>query len=474
VRQAGKKDAGRVSPLLVLLVAGGLLRLALWAWFQDLPPQISDEKDYNVLAINLLQHAEFSFTPGHPTALRPPLYPALVAGVYGLFGVENFQAVRLIQIGLSLLNVLLLYHLGLEVSSRRVAHWLAGLYCFYPSVVVFTDLLLTETLFTFLLCAACYTLVRAYKHGALAYLFLTGGLLGLAALTRSVVWMSPPFLCLFVLLTWQGPWRQRLLGPALLLLAFALTLAPWVIRNTRQEGTFVAVDTMGGRNFMMGNYQFTPLYRSWATIGLEGERGWFHEVCSVYPLEERNSQGKIDKLALRQGLTFVKAHPWLTFQRDLIKFFDFWGLERELVAGADRGYFGSLPREATLVLTLLIFGSYVAVMILGIFGLILVPLSDRRIHWFLLLVIVYICGMHTLVFGHSRYHLPIMPLVLVFSARALVHSHFIWQQRRRWSFWLAVGLTVLLGTGWLWGVVAGDLERFLRIVGMPDCAGPPS
>src|SRR3954452_7665949 len=86
-----------VHPLVAILLAGAVLRLVLWAWFQDKPIHIWDEQDYNTLAVNLLRSGEFAFTPGTPTSLRPPLYPALVAGVYRLFGPENFQAVRLLQ-----------------------------------------------------------------------------------------------------------------------------------------------------------------------------------------------------------------------------------------------------------------------------------------------------------------------------------------------------------------------------------------
>jgi 4-amino-4-deoxy-L-arabinose transferase-like glycosyltransferase len=316
-----------------------------------------------------------------------------------------------------------------------------------------------------LLSAACYTLVLFYQRERFAYLLATGVLLGLAALTRSVVWMSFPFLSLYLLLTWKAPWPQRLLAPAIFCVAFAATLAPWAMRNSRLEGTFVAVDTMGGRNFMMGNYQHTPLYRSWDAIAIEGERAWHHEVHAVYPAEMRDTQGKVDKLALRQGLKFVRENPGLSLERDVIKFFDFWGLERELVSGAGSGFFGELPQPAVLLLALVIFGSFAGVMFLGIFGALTVALADRRVHWLLLLVIAYICGMHSLVFGHSRYHLPIMPLVLVFATVTLVNARQVWAQRRSWRFALAGVLCAGLVAGWAWGLIAGDLDRFLSLVG---------
>ena len=41
----------------------------------------------------------------------------------------------------------------------------------------------------------------------------------------------------------------------------------------------------------------------------------------------------------------MRANPELTARRSAVKFCDFWGLERELVAGADRGWFGPLSRR---------------------------------------------------------------------------------------------------------------------------------
>lgn len=228
------KQAGGTShtALLVILVVGAVVRLSLWGWFQDLPIQIHDEKDYNLLAKNIVDYGEFCFIPGTPTSLRPPLYPAMVAGVYALCGVENYQAVRLLQAVLSLFNVLVLYGLGKEVTSGRTAIWLAGLFSFYPSFVGFDNLLLTETLFTLLLCGFCYLFVLAYRLQSLKCLLLAGVVLGLGTLTRSILWMSPPLLAVFILCTWGSSWPRRGLAVLSLLIPFALTLAPWALRNT--------------------------------------------------------------------------------------------------------------------------------------------------------------------------------------------------------------------------------------------------
>jgi hypothetical protein len=236
------------------------------------------------------------------------------------------------------------------------------------------------------------------------------------------------------------------------------------MRNTRIQQTLIVIDCMGGRNFMMGNYCYTPLYRSWDAVSLTGEQFWLTEVNATSLPSERETQGQVDKLALRRGLLFVKAHPGLTLQRDVIKFFDFWGLERELFAGAGKGFFGKLPLPVILGLFVLICGTYAVVLFLAIFGMFLMPLADRRVHWLFFLIIAFICGMHTLSFGHSRYHLPLMPLLVVFAAAALMNLRVIWAQRRTRVFWAATACCAVLVGGWAWCTIAGDLDRYLGMV----------
>jgi 4-amino-4-deoxy-L-arabinose transferase-like glycosyltransferase len=437
------------KPLFVIFLAGALIRLVLWFEFQGLNTLHDDEREYDAIAKNLVEQGEFAVSPGSLTSIRPPLYPAFLVGVYSLAGVENYQAVRFLQAVISLLTVALLYRLGKEVYSQRVGTWLAGLFAFYPSLLGYNNLILTETLFTFLLCLTCFCIIRSLQLGSIPWLAAGGAAITLTALTRSVLWVFPPVLSLFLLIAWKGPLSRRLLAVACLVVAFAITLTPWAIRNTRLHKTLVVIDVMGGRNFMMGNYEFTPLFRSWDAVSEKGDRFWLHEVSETYSPKEMETQGKIDKLALRQGLKFVMAHPGLTFQRDVVKFFDFWGLERELIAGARQNYFGSMPKPLLIALGAFILGAYVFTLFSGIIGMCVVPPADWRAHTFLLLLIVFVTVMHTLVFGHSRYHLPLIPIVLLYSASVCAQARLVWQKRFDWSFRLACGICLLFVAGWI-------------------------
>jgi 4-amino-4-deoxy-L-arabinose transferase-like glycosyltransferase len=468
-------DRASVRPLLLILLAGAAVRLALWLAFDGIPiNEGDDEREYNLCAVHLAETGEYAYpagkpaadgTPGfQPSSIRPPLYPALVAGVYALCGPENFQAVRLLQAGLSLATVLLVYHLGRALYSRRVGLWAAGLYCFYPSLLMYNNLLLSEVLFIFLLCAFCGALLVAVRRRSLAWVAGAGVLLGLDALTRSIMWLFPVPLAVWLLFAWGGRWPGRLGAVVVALAAFAATLAPWSVRNTRLERTFVAVDSMGGRNVMMGNYEYTPLTRAWDAIDIHGKRAWYAVLRAKHPESKSLTQGQRDKLAMKEGVRFMMEHPALTLHRDIIKFFNFWQLEREVVAGASQGRFGTLPRPVLLLLTAVIFGSYATVLFAGFFGALLVRPADLRAHTLFLLLIVFTCGVHTAVFGHSRYHLPLMPLVVTYAAAALVHRGEIWRGRGGWLFWAAVGVCLVLAGSWVWEFCFVDLHRLTDTV----------
>jgi 4-amino-4-deoxy-L-arabinose transferase-like glycosyltransferase len=454
----------RLSPLFWLLLSGVVVRLLLWGWFYGRTPEIFDEKYlYSAIAENLVQRGEFADEPGRITSKRPPLYPAFVAGIYFLFGVDNYDAVRLIQSVLSLGTVAIVYQLGRRIYNPRVGWWAASFCCFYPSLLVYNNLLLAEVLFIFLLCGGVYLMVLYFQQNRWIWLVSAGATLALAAMTRSVLWLYPPVTIVVLMLQREKSWRNRFAASTIFTLTFAVVLAPWAVRNTILQKTLVVVDAPGGRNFMMGNYRDTPLYRPWDAIALSGEHAWYSQLDAPRDDAGDLTQGQIDKLALRSGLRFVVEHPILTAKRDVLKFFHFWQLERELIAGAYLHYFGSIPTWGILLCAALILGAYVCTLLGGVIGIVLTPPPDRTIHLLLLSFILFVTGMHVLAFGHSRYHLPLMPLIFIYGAAAVTQLRGIWSRRFRPAFCLAVVLSGIFMSSWTWEIAVQERDLLAHI-----------
>ncbi len=196
-----------VPSLGAVLAAGLVLRLLLLLAVAPLDTKIVDEQHYRQLAASVLHGEGFAWAPGRLTSLRPPLYPFLVAGTWWLTGTESLQWVRIAQIALSLLNVLLVYRLGVLLYGRTTALLAAAMFCFYPTLVFFDYLILTEVLFTFLLTVAVLGYIQLLRNPKVLTAWCTGAALGFASLTRSILWPLPLLLCPFALVTLPGSIR---------------------------------------------------------------------------------------------------------------------------------------------------------------------------------------------------------------------------------------------------------------------------
>jgi 4-amino-4-deoxy-L-arabinose transferase-like glycosyltransferase len=371
----------------------------------------------------------------------------MVAGIYKVAGVGNYQAVRLVQIGLGLATAAVVYMIDRGAYGPRAGLIAAAICCFYPSLVGATNLVLTETLFALLVCLLVLWFQRYLSSERRGWLFAAGVTLGLAALTRSVLWLFPPLAFLYLLfLGREQTWLGRLASATTLVLAFCVTLAPWTIRNTLLQKTFTTVDVMGGRNVMMGNYEHTLEDRPWATIELKGETAW-HSVLAENQSLNGKTQGQIDKLAMRYAIDYVLSHPVQTIRRSTAKFFHFWQLERELIAGAQMGLWGNFGKPAILGMAAVILGAYVVTMTAGIFGAWLRPM-DWRLHVLLLLLIAFVTCLHALAFGHSRYHLPLMPLLILYAAGAIDQWRRLAGRWKSFGFAAAVACLLVLGASW--------------------------
>jgi 4-amino-4-deoxy-L-arabinose transferase-like glycosyltransferase len=441
--------AGAGRRFLWIAVAIGLVvRLAILWHTPALGTEIVDERHYSQLGESILAGDGFARAPGQPTSLRPPLYPALLATIWSVAGTHNLQFVRAFQILLAVATMAVVYLLGARMYDERTARYAAAASWLYPSLVFFNFLILTETLFTLLLLTFVLLTVWLVQTPRSGTALICGVALGLAALTRSVLWPVPLVLVpmLFVLI--PGPIGRRIALPLIVLAGYSSVVAPWAVRNTRLQRVFTVVDTMGGMNLRMGNYEYTPDNRMWDAVALRGPKGWVRGVPPDEPGAPPMTEGQKEKWAQRQALEYMRQHPGVTARRALIKFADFWGIEREFAAGVQSGLFKP-PLWFQVVGSASIIGAFVAVSLLGAAGLWLTPPADRRLHALVLLPVVVIVAAHTIVFGHSRYHLPLVPILALYGAAFVVRIGPSIPSARRFRLTGAVATVAVLLAIWI-------------------------
>jgi 4-amino-4-deoxy-L-arabinose transferase-like glycosyltransferase len=447
----------------IILLAALAVRLVILAMTPHLGTRIVDEQHYHVLATSLVEGRGLASASG-PTSLRPPLYPALVAGLWSVTGSRSLQAVRAAQMLLGLATAALAFWIGRRLYDDGAGLVAAGIVAFYPALLLANTLVLTETLFTLLLTAFVASLVGLVQAPRPALALLAGVLLGLSALTRSVVWPFPGVL--LPVLAWMLPTSlaRRLACCVLLLAGFAALVGPWAVRNTRLQGVPVVIDTIGGMNLRMGNYEFTPHDRIWDAVSERGARSWIVGLPAHPPGGGEWTEGQKERWARDQAVAFMRQHPGLTMWRAVIKFSDFWALDRDYAAAIQRGLFHP-PAWAAVMVTAAMTVAFPVVLILAIIGASLTPPADWRSHLVLILLVLVVTALHTVVFGHPRYRLPLMPLLAVYAGAAV--SARGWQRLRlgwRDSLLPAV-LIVTLAAIWITQFFIRDWPHVQRLLG---------
>ena len=243
-----------------------------------------------------------------PTSIRPPLYPGMLAAVLSVTGSKNLQAVRVLQILLALATVAGL-RLGRRFQRRRRP--LRGRRVL--AVPVAHLLQLPDPHRNALhaparrLRAAPVLLVQTPRRVA------RGRVRRLARTRRAdaqhPVAAAAACFCPLLALLIRAPLPTRLALPALVLLASRSPIVargPSATRGCRASLTIV--DTMGGMNLRMGNYEHTPDDRMWDAVALTGEKSW------VLRLRQRDpggtlTEGEKEKWAQRKAIEYMRAHP---------------------------------------------------------------------------------------------------------------------------------------------------------------------
>jgi hypothetical protein len=183
-------------------------------------------------------------------------------------------AQHLLGIGTAVLAYLLARRLLPE--RMRAATLIAGLVlAVLPYPIVIEQTILSESLFTFLLMTAAYSLLMWSQEDRARYAICCGALLALAALTRPIaLGIAPLWMGLLLLLRWKAD-RKRAMGFVLYAgLAWIIVLLPLLIRNYSVMGSF-AIERSLGRNLI-------SVADRWISYGVVGEQAAYPRIMGVY------------------------------------------------------------------------------------------------------------------------------------------------------------------------------------------------
>lgn len=277
----------------------------------------SDEVGYDIYAMRLVETGHYTDPRGEPSAYRPPLYPVFLALVYRVCGHDYFAA-RLSQALLGSLMVCLFYLIAEKIFNKPTA-MLTGIFSsFYMTYVFYTNFLLTETFFSFILAAIVYLTVVIKKPDLSKMCFL-GILCGVLTLIRSSGFFMPFIVAVILLLKEKKHtqfFKKSFMLFMLLFICFGFVLLPWTIRNYRLYKRFIPTSTSAGQNM----YQAVkPAYGKIPEMGPREDA--VAEIGFSIPNEAERSD-----YFMKKALEAYRENPKKALRSFIIRFLFFWNV----------------------------------------------------------------------------------------------------------------------------------------------------
>jgi 4-amino-4-deoxy-L-arabinose transferase-like glycosyltransferase len=208
----------------------------------------SDAPAYALLASNLLQHRGYTYA-GYPTALRPPGYPLLLAGLSLFFGRWYIGAARLAQFFFSIGMAWLCGRAAKEIFSAQAGYAAFLVALLLPTQIFASAQILTECLVSFFVALFLYCLAREVKRPAAQ----TEIGMGMAAGAATLLHFNCAALPLFAgLAIWRYPRKKLWVAIAFSMVLPLLLVSPWLARNWIVFHGQVLFSTQGGLNALQG------------------------------------------------------------------------------------------------------------------------------------------------------------------------------------------------------------------------------
>jgi 4-amino-4-deoxy-L-arabinose transferase-like glycosyltransferase len=240
-------------------------------------------------------------------AYRPPGYPYFLAGVLAVTGLPHggdrtdARIAQTIVLGVG--TVVLIGLVAYELWGAMAMLIAMGIAALYLPLVVVSAAEMTESLFTPLVVGATYCAVRSRRAQHRYWWVVAAGVVaGLAALTRTNGLLVAVVLALIVWSREPGFRPRQLLAPLAVVLATALTVMPWTIRNANVLHDFVPVTVETGPT-LAGTYNHAAKKRDFLW-----RYGGYNDYNSISN-DPKLSSPELDRKLTSAVLGYMRRHP---------------------------------------------------------------------------------------------------------------------------------------------------------------------
>ena len=218
-----------------------------------------------------------------------------------------------LQLALSLATIGLVYRIALELFANSTAALGAALLlAVEPLAIVYTSLLLTETLFTFLFVLFLFFFLRHLRSDATLPLVASGVVLAAATFVRPVTYYLPIVLLagLLVRTLWLSDRWPRLAQAAVFMLVCCLPLGAWQIRNFR-VADYPAFTASGDFNMYYHQAAWAVAHREHKTLtDVQKEFAIYDDqrLAQLHPELEGATRAQRYAFMAREGKRLVKLY----------------------------------------------------------------------------------------------------------------------------------------------------------------------
>jgi hypothetical protein len=318
---------------------------------------------------------------------------ALLMGVFIKFFGLSVLGIKILLAFISSATIFLIGKTAYRLFPADATVWLAGCSsAFYPFFIYYASLILSETIFLFLVCFFFYSLFILSEKKTV----LTGFWAGLTQITRPTILGFMPIVWLWQYFEKKISWRMITLSAVIF---FSFSIA-WGIRNYITLRGFLLTTSGSSQVLWEGN-------NPWNETGGVSEESWKYLEAMPQNLNE------IDRARWKsaQAKNYILNNLGRFFELAIKKFFRFWHLWPNF-KGFNRGLYQWIA--------LISFGPLLFLSILSLWGL----KEQWRLTMILWLFFAYYTALHMITIGSIRYRLPLEPLMIVLSS-ALIAKYWI-------------------------------------------------
>ena len=355
---------------------------------------------------------------GHNVFYQSPLYPYFLGLIYWLAG-RSLMIVRVVQAAIGACSCLLVAAAASRLFSTR-AGLVAGLMlAIYAPAIFFDGLLQKSVLDVFFVCLALWLTAQITTTSSKSWLWLALGLaLGALTLTRENA------VVLIVIIVGWAVLRFPLRASAVLTLGVAVVLLPVAIRNSIVGGGLYLTTSQFGPNFFIGNHAGADgTYQSlrYGRGTPEYEQRDASELAEN-ALHRKLTPREVSGFWTGRALAFIASEPgaWLKLMARKVALL---GNATEMVDTEDQATYA----EWSVVLSLLGPVTHFGVLVPLAFAGMLASWTHRSRFGILYALLVTYSGSVLMFFVFARYRYPLVPMLMLFAAPAVVilgHARF--------------------------------------------------